>query len=289
MYIHPLYRDPTRRAQLLALLGSAFKTLPGKIDAARALGFDWDATTTPFVTTASDRIVSHVGVLDVPLRLDGRAVRVAGIHAVCTLPEHRRRGYYRRAMEQALAFVDPRWELAQLCTDEPFLYEPFGFRVVPTRAWEADRPRDARPRAALRRLDPLRDLESLVAALARRTPLSHRYAAMDDGWLLGIDAVISSGDLSLLHPVPELEAFVAGRLDGERFTLCDVVASELPSWAALAPHLPGRGPVALAFTPDRFPDANARLASGAAKGFYMVRGPFPLEGHDFTVPPLAQH
>jgi predicted N-acetyltransferase YhbS len=245
--------------------------------------------TTPFVDLVDDRIVAHVGVLDVPLRLDGRAVRVAGIHAVCTLPAYRRRGCYRRAMERALAFVEPRWELAQLYTDEPALYEPFGFSVVPTRRWEASRVEVDPAPAVARPVDPAADLAALVAALARRTPISHRYAAMDDGWLFGIDALLSTGDLSLVRRVPELDAFVAGRLEGERFTLCDVVATTLPTWAALAPRLPGRGPVRLAFTPDRFPDARARLLGPADDGCYMVRGPFPLHGQDFAVPPLGQH
>src|SRR5690606_14697780 len=135
MQIHPLYRQPRTRAELLAALGSAFPSVPAKIDAARALGWDWDAVTTPFVDRVDGHIVSHVGVLEVPLRLDGRAVRVAGIHAVCTLPAFRRRGCYRRAMERALAFVEPRWELAQLYTSQPALYEPFGFRSVPTAMW----------------------------------------------------------------------------------------------------------------------------------------------------------
>jgi GNAT superfamily N-acetyltransferase len=287
MQIHPLYRDPRRRGQLQAVLASAFPSLPVKVDAARALGFDWDAVTTPFVELADDRIVSHVGVLDVPLRLDGRAVRVAGIHAVCTLPTYRRRGCYRRAMERALAFVDPRWELAQLYTDEPKLYEPFGFRVVPTRRWEADRPAPAASPA--RPIDAVDDLPALVAALSRRTPVSHRYASTDDGWLFGIDALLSTGDLSLVWRVPELDAFVAGRLDGERFTLCDVIALELPDWSTLATRLPGRGPVRLAFTPDRFPDARPRLLGPADDGCYMVRGPFPLHDQDFAVPPLCQH
>jgi GNAT superfamily N-acetyltransferase len=289
MQIHPLYRDPRRRGQLQAVLASAFPSLPAKVDAARALGFDWDAVTTPFVELVDDRIVSHVGVLDVPLRLDGRAVRVAGIHAVCTLPAYRRRGHYRSAMERALAFVEPRWELSQLYTDEPALYEPFGFRVEPTRRWEADRGGSDPTVAGARPIDPLGDLPALVAALSRRTPLSHRYAAMDDGWLFGIDALLSTGDLSLVWRVPELDAFVAGRLEGERFTLCDVIATELPGWPALAVRLPGRGPVRLAFTPDRFPAARPRLLGPAEDGCYMVRGPFPLHGQDFAVPPLCQH
>lgn len=289
MQIHPIYRDPRRRGQLMALLASAFPSLPAKVDAARALGFDWDAVTTPFVEVADDRIVSHVGVLDVPLRLDGRAVRVAGIHAVCTLPAYRRRGCYRRAMERALAFVEPRWEISQLYTDEPALYEPFGFRVVPTRRWEADRAPTSSTPSAARPLDVGADLLALGAALGRRTPLSHRYAAMDDGWLFGIDALLSTGDLSLVWRIAELDAFVAGRLEGERLTLCDVVAGSLPDWPALASRLPGRGPVRLAFTPDRFPEARARLLGPADDGCYMVRGTFPLHGQEFAVPPLCQH
>lgn len=289
MQVHPVYRDPRRRGELLAVLASAFPSLPVKVDAARALGFDWDAVTTPFVEVVDDRIVAHVGVLDVPLRLDGRAVRVAGIHAVCTLPAYRRRGCYRRAMERALAFVEPRWELAQLYTDEPVLYEPFGFRVVTTRRWEADRTADLTPDPA-RPIDATTDLPALTAALARRAPLSDRYSSADDGWLFGIDALLSTGDLSLVWRVPALDAFVAGRLDGDgRFTLCDVIALALPDWPALSTRLPGRGPVRLAFTPDRFPEARARLLGPADDGCYMVRGPFPLEGQEFAVPPLCQH
>ncbi|MCX4242907.1 GNAT family N-acetyltransferase [Paraliomyxa miuraensis] len=292
MQIHPLYRDPRSRRQLLALLGSAFTTLPGKIDAARALGWDWDTTTTPFVDRGAveddDPIVSHVGVLDVPLRLAGRAVRAAGIHAVCTLPSHRRRGCYRRAMEQALAFVEPRWELAQLYTDQPFLYEPFGFRVVATGQWEAARPPG--PRGGLAApLDLEADLPALHAALARRAPLSDVYASVDEGWLFGIDAVLATGDLSLLRRVPQLDAFIAGRLDGDRFTLHDVIATTLPSFAELCTHLPGEGPVRLSFTPDRFADARTQAVEPTPYGFYMVRGPFPLRAGEFAVPPLCQH
>lgn len=289
MHLHFLYRDPRRRAELYAVLESGFPGLTPKIDAARALGFDWDPVTTPFVARAQDdRIVTHVGVLDVPLRLDGRAVRVAGLHAVCTHPEHRRRGHYRRAMERALRFVDERWERAQLYTNQPALYEPFGFRVIPTKRWEAARsPGPSRAIAAP--VDPDRDRLALIETLARRAPVSHVYASADDGWLFGIDAVLEAGDLSLVRRIPELELFVAGLLQGDRFTLYDVVGSALPSWRDLAPHLPGTGNIGLAFTPDRFGDAQLRAAEPASKGSYMVRGPFDLEGRDFAVPRLAQH
>lgn len=285
---HLLYREPRDRAALYAVLESSFPGLGRKIDAARALGFDWDAMTTPFVDRRDDRVVAHVGVLEVPLRLDGRSVRVGGIHAVCTLPELRRQGCYRRAMERALRFVDERWERAQLYTSQPALYEPFGFRVVPTTSWEAARPPG--PAAAVAApVDLEDDLATLVEVLGRRAPLSQVYAAVDEGWLFGIDAVLHTGDLSAVRRLPARDLFVAGKLVGERYTLFDVVGHHLPAWSELAPHLPGSGPVTLAFTPDRFPQARARPLQTASEGAYMVRGPFELEGRAFAVPPYAQH
>lgn len=285
---HFLYRQPRRRAELYAVLDASFAGLAHKVDAARALGFDWDAVTTPFVEQRDDRVVAHVGVLDVPLRLRGRAVRVAGIHAVCTLPTYRRQGCFRAAMEQALRFVDSRWELAQLSTHEPGLYEPFGFRVVPTVRWEAPRP-DA-PRAPIAApIDLEADLLALGDALSRRTPLSNLYAAMDDGWLFGIDAVLGAGDLSYVRRIPELDVFIAGQLHDERFTLHDVVGRMLPSWPQLCAHLPGTGPVALTFTPDRFESAEARVVGASDDGCYMVRGHLELDGRPLSIPRLAQH
>jgi len=191
-------------------------------------------------------------------------------------------------MEQALRFVDQRWERAQLSTPDPSLYESFGFRPIPTLRWQAPRSPGAVAHRA-HAIDPLADLPALRAALSRRTPVSHVYAGMDDGWLLGIDALLATADLSLLRRAPELEVFIAGRLEGERFTLYDVIGAALPPWPELCPHLPGTGPVELAFTPDRFPSANAETIEPACYGSFMVRGPFPLEGRNFAVPPLAQH
>ena len=109
------------------------------------------------------------------------------------------------------------------------------------------------------------------------------------GWLFGIDAVLHTGDLSAVRRLPARDLFVAGKLVGERYTLFDVVGHHLPAWSELAPHLPGSGPVTLAFTPDRFPQARARPLQTASEGAYMVRGPFELEGRAFAVPPYAQH
>ena len=42
-----------------------------------------------------------MGVLEIPLVLEGKRVLVGGIHAVGTHPDHRGQGHYRRVMEEA--------------------------------------------------------------------------------------------------------------------------------------------------------------------------------------------
>ncbi|WP_437591758.1 hypothetical protein [Sorangium sp. So ce1000] len=46
------------------------------------------------------------------------------------LPAHRRQGHFASAMRAALAFCDERYPSALLCTAQPELYPPFGFRLV---------------------------------------------------------------------------------------------------------------------------------------------------------------
>src|SRR5512138_388774 len=117
--MHPLYAHADDRAALYGLLDRTWPGLARKLEIAARLGWRWDDVTTPFVSRAAGRIVSHVGVLDLPLHLGGRETRAAGLHAVCTDAAHRRRGHYRAAMEEALAFVDSRWSASKLHTEQP--------------------------------------------------------------------------------------------------------------------------------------------------------------------------
>src|SRR5262249_28540546 len=77
------------------------------------------------------RPVSHVGVLEIPMMLEGREVRAGGIHAVCTHPDFRGRGLYKALMSEVMRWCHNRYQTLVLTTSQPFLYEPFGFRVMP--------------------------------------------------------------------------------------------------------------------------------------------------------------
>lgn len=284
-----LYADPARRAAIHALLDATWPGLSARVRLAASLGWDWHAVSTPFARFVGDEAVGHVGLIDVPVVIDGEELVFAGLHAVCVRPEHRGRGLARALLAEALAAADERGATAVLYTDKPGVYTPHGFRVVPQHFAIVDRP-------AWRggRLVPLAhtrpdDVARVAAAVAGRAPLSRVFASRDPGWLFGIDECLASGGFSRLYDAPELGAVVAFETRGDEVLLLDVVAAELPPLDAVLAALPGDGPVTLCFSPDRF-DASPRWVEGAWDGDrLLVRGPLAVEARRFMAPPLMHH
>lgn len=282
--MHPVYANPQDRAALYGLFDIIWKGMARKLEDAARFGWRWDAITTPFVSRAEGRPVSHVGVMDMPVRLGGRDLRVAGVHAVCTQPAHRRQGHFRAAMEEALAFIDAHWRTAKLHSDKPWLYEPFGFRVVPQHRFHVER---SGPPGRGRRVTEA-DLPAVHALLASRTPVSDLFSATDPGWLFGIDEVLWSGGLNHLVLLDAPHALIA----------CEVVDGVLRVYDAVAPELPSLDAV-LTAAPAAFRTVELwmpvdRLAPGAHPSPYppgdllMVRGEWP-QLPPFCVGALASH
>ena len=99
-YRHSYADEPGLREQVFALMDVAFPGLAAHARALEPFGLRWDQVSTPFLLADGDQLVGHVGVLEMPLVIDGQAVSVGGVHTVCTHPEHRRRGYFRLLMNQ---------------------------------------------------------------------------------------------------------------------------------------------------------------------------------------------
>ncbi|MFH1844194.1 MAG: GNAT family N-acetyltransferase, partial [bacterium] len=165
--------DPRLSDQVFELLDQVFTDLRQAARVARAFGTVWEDISTPYVTFADGRVVAHLGLIELPLIIDGQAKTVGSIHAVATHPEYRRRGYYRQLMEQVLADARDRYEILILTTENPEYYEPFGFRWVGehkfTVPWS-----DPAGDDGLRRLAPdnVDDLALLHHLLAVREPVS---------------------------------------------------------------------------------------------------------------------
>jgi hypothetical protein len=84
------YADLERRRSILELLGRTWTKLPAAIARAQAWGASWCELSTPFVELAAGSIVAHVGVIELPLMLDGQ--RVASRASTRSAPRSRSAG-----------------------------------------------------------------------------------------------------------------------------------------------------------------------------------------------------
>src|SRR5262249_22141925 len=161
----------------------------------------WTDVSTPFVRWQDERAIAHVGVIELPLVLDGRRVRVGSIHAVCTDPAARARGHCRALLEEALAYCDARYETVVLTTLIGELYARFGFRPLREHAFVRALTPERSTGPALTRLlsmDVDEDVRLLRGLLTRRQAVSGRLGSLEDGTIFVVDLLLTWGDFSRL-------------------------------------------------------------------------------------------
>ena len=291
---------PALDPSLAALLGRVWPSLPGAADRAAALDFAWATISTPFVRREDGRHVGHVGVIELPLVVAGRPVRVGSIHAVCTDSERRRGGLGGALMQEALAACAGRYETVVLTTEIPEFYTRFGFRPVREHAFTRALPPAARrPSAGGRVLgegpDDLRLLRRLLAA---RAPVSERLGSLESGTVFVVALLLTWGDFSRVHYHAALDVATVHEVRERTLVLYDVVGATIPPLAALVGAIGADADrVVTFFAPDRLgegfeaePWDAARAAAHGDAWFagLMARGPLPGGGGAFMLPPLSR-
>jgi len=270
-------------AAIEALYERVWLDMPARIRHAETLGARWADCTTPFSWFEKGRALATVGVLEHPVRLDGRNVIVAGIHAVCTDPDARGRGLCRRLMQAAIDWAEPQFPLLELSTATPDVYRSVGFRVHPTYRFAVP-PSSLGSPVSLRmmNLDDPADLALLRRRMRERAPVSKVFATREPGWLTIIDAALARVTSTWFYDAVELDATIIMACTAEGWIVHDFVAARLPErFPALAS---GRDRARPAGKQARWGDVvrafalgllapGARPDSGAEE--FMVRGPWP--------------
>ena len=294
--------DPGLCDRVFALLDTWIPTLSSARRQAERLRWRWEDVSTPFVHERDGQVVAHVGVLESRLCCMGRERLVGGIHAVCTLERLRRRGLYRALMEEALAHCDARYETVKLSTENPELYVPFGFRVIPEYRFTAEvpvprGPTNARGPTDARSFRPLdtsgaQDLDHLDRLVRERTPPSRALSALDVD-VFKFNAAQFDG--AALQYCAALDLLAVMRRDGETLEIFELAAASYPDLATLLVHVePRPARVVLYFRPDVL-GIEAQAEPYRFDGdVLMVRGPLPLLADDGDLPeamlsPLSRH
>jgi GNAT superfamily N-acetyltransferase len=270
---------------LHALQDRIWPQLSARIDVARKLGVHWEAATTPFAWIEEERALAHVGVIAHPLHLLGEDRVVAGIHAMCTDPEARGRGLGRRCMDAAVAWIDERFDLAKLSTAIPAFYGRWGFSVLPTHRFVAERAGGGGPAHPATRDDTPR----IHALLSARTPTSDVYATREPGWLPIINLALQGRLPDGLLVVPQRDFLIVARRQGEVLLLEDVIGPELPALEEVLAAIPFRFErVIYGFTPDRLDPGARPEPVPIEEGVMQIRGAWP-QLPPFAVPSVWEH
>ncbi|UCE62112.1 MAG: GNAT family N-acetyltransferase [Phycisphaerales bacterium] len=281
--------DPRLLQHVFSLLDLAFPGLAAHARALQPIGLSWDEVSTPFLIFDGDRSISHVGVLEIPMIVDGQEMLIGGIHAVCTHPDHRRRGYFRLVMDEALAWCDERYATAMLIAGTPEIYEPFGFRVLRESRFVAPirRSAGAQDGTRLRQLD-LRlpdDLRCLHRLLDQRAPVSQRLGVIRERAVFPFQQAHKP-----MWYAEDLDAVLCFEIGDATLRLYDVVATRIPTFQQIVDRidLPLER-VEVYFAPDQL-DAtlSPQLHVLEENSYLMVRGEFPCGHSEIMLPRTAR-
>jgi hypothetical protein len=111
--------EPALGDRVFELLEEPFPGISAARRGAERFGARWEDASTPFVVEVEGALVSHVGLLELPLRVGGHDLVAGGVHGVVTRRAEHRRGHYRRAMEAMLAHAADRYETLVITTLHP--------------------------------------------------------------------------------------------------------------------------------------------------------------------------
>lgn len=200
------------------------------------------------------RLAANLSAFALPMMINGRPVRAAGLQSGAVLPDFRGRGLFRDLTEKALAWCDAQgFETVLLYTEKPGLYDKHGFVVLPQSRFVAEMPATLGTASPVRRLH-LRmpdDLALIRKMLATRKPVSNRFAVTQQSEMFLLNAWLSD-DIRLDY-LEAPEAVIAWR-QGEngRGDLLDIVAADMPALADIVASL-GLNPALtnIDFVPDR--------------------------------------
>jgi GNAT superfamily N-acetyltransferase len=290
---------PALDPRLATLLGGVWPGLPGAATRAAELGFAWSAVSTPFVRWEGSRAVGHVGLIELPLVIQGRSRRVGSIHAVCTDADRRRRGVARALLQEAVAAGRARYDTLVLTTLIPDFYAPLGFRAVREHAFSRALP-PASPVSSGGR--PLTggsdDVRLLRRLLAHRAPVSERLGSREAGTVFVIALLLGGGDLSRAHYHPALDVVTVHEVRDRTLVLYDVVGTAIPPLETLAAAIgTAADRVVTFFAPDRLGEGfraepwdagrAAALGDGSFAGL-MALGPLTGDDEPFMLPPMSR-
>ncbi|MDR6755060.1 GNAT superfamily N-acetyltransferase [Mycoplana sp. BE70] len=288
IYREDFLADPAGWAALKDLLDDVFGI---DLDPLDQLGGPDPSSMPSAYFDAGGRCIANFTAFSMPLMIDGRMVKAAGLQSGAVRTEYRGRGLFRDLIRRTLERCDAHgFEAVALYTDKPALYEPYGFAIVQEHRFFGPAPQipDEPPSARTINLGHADDLALARRLLADRVAVSQRFAVTQQSTMFLLNAAMLDG-LKLSH-LPEQHAIVAwrDREDGT-FELLDVVAAQLPALTAILQALGIRpAKVDVAFPPDRLDWQGEAVAEEGELRFMLRSKAGPMPSGPGRLSPMAE-
>ncbi|MBS0288342.1 MAG: GNAT family N-acetyltransferase [Proteobacteria bacterium] len=242
--------DPTLYEECLTLLDSCFPGIKTIADKGRTHNAYWDKASIPFIVRQNQQLIAHLGILPFHFIIQGKHYKAAALHGICTKVEFRRKGYFRQLMNEAMQYTSEHYDFSFLFTDQPYLYEPFGFKVVAEYDFIYDFSFKKDQNLTLRKLDldNPNDLEIMQSLYLKRQPISNCFGIINE---------VTVATLNAMHDpvfyIEALNALIIYQIKHEVLYVKDIVCEKsLELNIVLSAISQKFSKVVLQFSPDSF-------------------------------------
>ena len=277
---------------LFHFLEESFPGMEANIARCEPMGFPWKSR--PFLKEEKGEIVSHVGLLEYLMWIEGKWHKAGALHAICTKKDCRGQGLASELVRETLKWCQNRYTFVILFTEIDSFYEKLGFTSVQEYRFRmvCKKGKGTLPLYPL--VSPKDDV-LLQKCFQNRHPLSNRLWVKDDGTIASYNTLFATYPVFWsLHYSPSIDGILSFTLENKTLHLFDVIAHRIPSLDTILDHLPEEiEEIFFYFSPDRLTDAAAAEPLSYDKktmdfsGFLMVHGNWPSV-RPFMIPPLSR-
>lgn len=123
-------KDSELFSRTVNLVDSIFPGAKRMITQGQEFGADWQTATIPFLIEKNNELIAHLGMVPISIDVNGAQHHTAALHAICVKPKFRGQGHFQALMQEALSLIQTHFDSTFLFTENPALYQPFGYHAI---------------------------------------------------------------------------------------------------------------------------------------------------------------
>ncbi|WP_242142963.1 MULTISPECIES: GNAT family N-acetyltransferase [unclassified Bacillus cereus group] len=278
-----------RKEQLFSLFEEAFGVSEKMLQDFDARGF-WDHTYKPVSFVHEEKVIANVSSFALPLLVNGNVVNAAGIQSVMTHPEYRQRGLMKQLFSEVLEQIDSQYDCAILFTENPKLYEYFGFQVLKeylmTLSYESSEKIDS----SLRKLDfyHKEDIQFIKEKIEESQTLSNMFSTLNYKSSFYFNMYEAKWNDKLYYS-EKLDAMIVYEVEKKTLKLFGVFAPVFPILDEICSEIPeGFTEIEFYFHPDELGVEDVTYQEFHSSKYLMVRNNHNIQFNRCKFPILTE-